>query len=372
MPSIIPVAETDADAAAPAETAAPFTFTGTAGGYFRIWIVNLALTLLTLGLYSPWAKVRRLRYFYGHTRLADASFDYHADPVVILKGRLVAAALLGLYLLAATFAPGVDVLIVLLIFALLPWLTVRARRFQLANTSYRNLRFGFRADLRRAYGVILGLLLLSALSLGTLYPYADFARARLLVDGSRYGTGPFSFAARAESFFMLYLKALVLYLLGMLLLGLGLVLLSVLLPAAGLSEAMRPDADPQVIVEGVMAALITGVVVAGLLVFGALAVYFITRRTNLTLSGVRLGAHRMQSRLRARALFFIYLTNILAVTATLGLALPWAAVRLARYRASCTTLWVAGNLDDFAAAAAADIDALGDEIGEVFDLDFSL
>ncbi|MBT8447884.1 MAG: DUF898 domain-containing protein, partial [Gammaproteobacteria bacterium] len=306
------------------------------------------------------------------THLAGAAFDYHADPVVILKGRLVAVALLAVYGLAATFAPGVDLLIILLIFALLPWLTVRARRFRLANTSYRNLRFGFRVDMRRAYGVILGLLLLSALSLGTLYPYADFARARLLVDGSRYGVSGFAFAARAESFFVLYLKALVLYLVGMMLFALGLVLWGALLPAAGLTEAMRPGADPEVIVEGMMTALVTGIVVAGLLVFGSLAVYFMTRRTNLTLSGVRLGPHRLHSRLHARSLFLIYLINILAVMASLGLALPWAAVRLARYRAACTTLWVAGDLDGFVADAAADVDALGDEIGDVFDLDFSL
>ena len=40
-------------------------FTGSGSEYFRIWIVNLLLTLVTLGLYYPWAKVRRLRYFYA-------------------------------------------------------------------------------------------------------------------------------------------------------------------------------------------------------------------------------------------------------------------------------------------------------------------
>jgi uncharacterized membrane protein YjgN (DUF898 family) len=40
----------------------PFEFRGTGGEYFRIWIVNLLLTILTLGIYSAWAKVRQLRY----------------------------------------------------------------------------------------------------------------------------------------------------------------------------------------------------------------------------------------------------------------------------------------------------------------------
>ncbi|MES2935280.1 MAG: DUF898 family protein, partial [Pseudomonadota bacterium] len=67
-----------------------FSFTGTGAEYFRIWVVNLLLTILSLGVYSAWAKVRRLQYFYRNTRVADASFDYHGNPKAILKGRLLA------------------------------------------------------------------------------------------------------------------------------------------------------------------------------------------------------------------------------------------------------------------------------------------
>jgi Zn-dependent protease with chaperone function len=45
-------------------------FTGKGSEYFGIWIVNLLLTILTLGFYSPWAKVRRMHYFYRNTQLA--------------------------------------------------------------------------------------------------------------------------------------------------------------------------------------------------------------------------------------------------------------------------------------------------------------
>ena len=50
-------------------------FTADAGEYFRIWIVNLALTIVTLGIYSAWAKVRKRRYFYGHTRIDGETFE---------------------------------------------------------------------------------------------------------------------------------------------------------------------------------------------------------------------------------------------------------------------------------------------------------
>ena len=93
------VAPADTSETKPATERAYFTFAGTGSEYFRIWIVNLLLTILTLGIYSAWAKVRRLRYIYGNTGLLEGRFDYHAPPLVILRGRLIAVALLVVYLL---------------------------------------------------------------------------------------------------------------------------------------------------------------------------------------------------------------------------------------------------------------------------------
>ncbi|WP_038928812.1 DUF898 family protein, partial [Yersinia pestis] len=64
-------------------------FKGEGGEYFSIWLVNLLLTIITLGVYSAWATVRRRRYFYGNTELNGDRFDYHAEPIEILKGRLM-------------------------------------------------------------------------------------------------------------------------------------------------------------------------------------------------------------------------------------------------------------------------------------------
>jgi len=65
-------------------------FSGLAQEYFSIWIVNLFFTVVTLGIYSAWAKVRNKRYFYGHTRVHKHNFEYLATPTQILKGRIIA------------------------------------------------------------------------------------------------------------------------------------------------------------------------------------------------------------------------------------------------------------------------------------------
>src|SRR5215831_14574115 len=81
-------------------------FTGSAGEYFRIWIVNLFFTLITLGIYSAWAKVRKKKYFYGSTRFDGQTFDYFGRPVVILKGRIIAFIAFVIYAFAGELYPG--------------------------------------------------------------------------------------------------------------------------------------------------------------------------------------------------------------------------------------------------------------------------
>lgn len=69
-----------------------FEFRGDGIEYFKIWIVNILLTIVTLGIYSAWATVRNNRYFYSNLYLDNDNFRYLADPLTILKGRLIALA----------------------------------------------------------------------------------------------------------------------------------------------------------------------------------------------------------------------------------------------------------------------------------------
>jgi hypothetical protein len=107
-----------------------FVFDGRAGEYFRIWIVNLALSILTLGIFSAWAKVRTQRYFYGNTRLAGVPFEYLAKPLPILKGRIIAVVLFSGYVLAGQVSIGLQLGLALLIAVLTPWLVVRGAAFR--------------------------------------------------------------------------------------------------------------------------------------------------------------------------------------------------------------------------------------------------
>ncbi|MBI1771996.1 MAG: DUF898 domain-containing protein [Burkholderiales bacterium] len=119
------------------------SFTGTGKEYFRIWIVNLCLSLATLGIYSAWAKVRRLKYFDRNTQLNEAVFNFHGDPRIIFRGRVIAVILLFCYHYLFTFSKTLALILFAVFLLGVPWMMRSALRFRLRNSSYLGLRFQF-------------------------------------------------------------------------------------------------------------------------------------------------------------------------------------------------------------------------------------
>ncbi|MFJ5509919.1 YjgN family protein [Pectobacterium jejuense] len=130
-------------------------FHGKAGEYFAIWLVNALLTIITLGIYSAWATVRRRRYFYGNTEINGDRFDYHADPIQILKGRLLVIAGIILFYIILGFSPALATVIALAFAALVPIIVIRNWRYDAIMSSYRGIRFNYHCQTGRAYWVLL-------------------------------------------------------------------------------------------------------------------------------------------------------------------------------------------------------------------------
>ena len=336
-----------------------FEFRGTGGEYFRIWIVNLALTIVTLGIYSAWAKVRRKRYFYGNTGLAGASFDYLADPIKILKGRLIVAGVFIPVAVLASFIPFLDPLFSLIIFLVFPWLFVRSQRFNATNSAYRNIRFRYSATYGNAVAVFIGIALLIPFSLGLAYPYFAQQRFKLVLDHHRFGTTPMAMDAGVKPFFINYLLAALLFWGG----------IFAATMAFGVTLAVIGDGTGQGAVAGFLLLLL------GLaLIFGLLFTFTFLRVRNLNTvwNHTRLGDNSFRSELRVGRLYWISLVNALAVVVSFGLLIPWAQVRVAQYRAACTSLLLEGSFADFVAGEADRIEALGEEFADALDFDFGL
>lgn len=334
-----------------------FEFTGTGWEYFKIWIVNLLLTIVTLGIYSAWAKVRRLQYFYRNTRLADASFDYHGAPKAILKGRIIALALLIAYNAAFQFNPILGLVVGLLLAIVMPWLLMRSLRFKLYNSSYRGLRFGFAGDKRGAYRAFLMYPALAGLTFYLLAPLAHQRIKQYQFDNSRFGSTTFKLGASVKGFYLLYLSALA-------------VMFGTLLLLPALVMMFGTGGGMQSFITGFKSVgpFIMLILVASFLMVISL---FTAYMQNLVWGNTELGAHRFFSQLSARRLLWISVSNFLGVVLTLGLYMPFATIRMLRFKLESMGVAVGGDLSDFVSDQQLQATAAGAETAEMFDVDIS-
>lgn len=337
-----------------------FQFSGSGGEYFRLWAVNVCLSIVTLGIYSAWAKVRRNQYFYRHTTLAGTGFDYHGDPKVILKGRAIAFAMFAGYTLVGQFSPTAGLAILAVILLLMPWLLVRSLRFRLHNTSYRGLRFAFHGHYDQGYVNFLLWPLLSALTFGALWPWAQQRMARYTRDNSAYGAAFFKFSAGAGAYYGVYLMTI---LIGVLVFA-GLMASVMLL---GSKELIAVEAGQLVAMSMLIAAVGTY-----LALFLIAYPYVAARLQNLVWNATRLGEHGFRANVQAREMLGIMFGNVLLIVLTLGLYKPFADIRLARYRIQHIEFLANGSIDDFVGGLQSRASAAGEEMADMFDFDIAL
>ena len=325
----------------PAERMA-FQFSGTGGQYFKIWIVNILLSVLTLGIYSAWAKVRRKQYFYGNTQLSGAGFQYLANPIQILKGRMIVFAFFIAYSGFNQFFPIISLAFIAVLLIFLPWLVVRSLSFNAHNSALRSIRFKFSGTVLGAAKAFVFWPLLLPLTLGMIGPFVYYRQKKFILENSGYGRTHFNFKATARDYYLLALKF-----------SLPLIVF------VGLA-----------VLAGFVFAPLSALVLA---VFYLYAVaYFSVRSSNLFYNSARLSGHGFHATMAIKTYALIVLTNTLATVLTLGFFHPFAKVRAYRYKIEQLALLPCGDLNQFVAAEQEQVAAFGDEMSDFMDFDFGL
>jgi len=391
---LAPAAAPAATAAAPLEQVLSIRFTGSGSEYFRIWIVNLLLMLVTLGFYYPFAKARRLRYFHANTVIGEHALGFHGDPMKMLRGYLLMLVFGICYGGAGYFSPMAAAVAALLLAALWPALWRASLRFRLANTSWRGLRLRFTGGTAEAYRALLPLLLpgavfvaLSASQRGAQpdklsQPAMLAAGITLLVSGltlmllwplglawiKRYQHSHYRFAgetsalsARTSAFYGVWLVMILISLL-----PLGLMIVLVVVGSFGMIASGGKAIWPLVLM---------GLGMAGfyLSLFFISQPYFTAKIQNLVWSATRSTHLRFDSQLRFRPLGWLTFKNFLLMLLTLGLYRPFAAIHTARLRLEAVQLFTHGDIGQWSAAGAGRFDdAAGDAAGDLLGIDIGL
>ncbi|MBI3458427.1 MAG: DUF898 domain-containing protein [Candidatus Rokubacteria bacterium] len=300
-----------AGAAAPQETVADATpgggprrqlsFHGAGGSLFGIHLVNLLLTLVTLGVYYFWGKTKVRRYLWSQTEFDGDRFAYHGTGKELLIGALKAILVFGVpsvllnvvpalgWGVAAKVGAGVAAYALFLVF--FPLAIVGARRYRLSRTSWRGIRFSFRGRAADFIKLFTGGALLSLVTLGLYYPYFVARRHAFLVSHAYYGNERFGFDGRGRDLFRIYAWVLLLS-----------------LPTLGLYWF-----------------------------------WFQARKQRYLWDHTSVGTARFHSTVTGRDLFVLTLVNVLLLIPTLGLAAPWVIVRNARF--ACRYLTLEGAVD---------------------------
>lgn len=377
-------------------------FHGKLSDYFKIWIVNAFLTVLTLGIYSPWAKVRKMKYMNQATEFRGSRMDYHAEPFPILVGRLIAICLFGLYFMGGNISPVLGIVGLGLIFILAPILFVKSIRFKAKNTSYRNIHFSFRGTIREAYKIwlryfsfffITTLLFfinmvffketLSAEAIKTTghvwtqFPvmiqmsipiinliYAIKMAPRILnsiyhfiYDHMFFGNTPISIQCDTKSVFKEVVWKCYKLIGLMVIILIGEIALISVMRVFGIGNFGLILLIPLVLL-----------LYLSILYISFLFPYLIT---TFVWGNLHAGAYRSQINLPKKDFMKIVFTNLFGILFSLGLLIPWAELRFRKLVTEAKSFNV-DDLDQFVAASADSTSALSTEILDIFDFDFEV
>ena len=393
-----------------------FTFSGKTGEFFKIWIVNILLTICTVGIYSAWAKVRTKRYFYGNTSINGDSFAYHANPLSILIARLIVAALVigGVYWLGQTIL-GKAVYLTFLSF-FLPWALVRGFAFNARNSSYRNIRFSFQKkhlplyliyspyiisfllagwipffhftgdvtapvlmegtvgeeepkNLREAFyfeELAIQIFAVSLLFIALVFPFILRAYHRYKAGQHSLGDIPFSFGGVGLRGYFLIIGKVILLLITLILLVLA-------------GHWFIIDFVPQLLLYQPLPDEVSLIVLKAIMYFAI--IFFVPQYIGACLFSIfwqnlKFEGGHFDCTIKPLTFFKILLVNALAIVFSLGLLYPWAKIRRSRYVAEHLSVRIedAAVLSRIKKAKEREEGALGEEFeaAEGFDFDIGL
>ncbi len=379
----------------------PFEFTGTAVEYFGIWIVNLFLTIITVGTYSAWAKVRRLRYFYGNTWLDGHNFEYHARPLQILIGRIIVVGYLVFVNVVGEVSPVASGLLLLPYVIALPWVFNKAIAFNARMTSYRNVHFSFEGSYLKALGIFIGLPLLvfvpvlaagglnyavfgegdigaggavltlaGVLASAALIPFVTQAGINYIGNNTRFGTAKFTTDAPLRLIFQNLTMSV-----SFAILFAGVTLAMVAGTLFSIDDSHRfsfgTHADPEASFGIVALFLLAGILIY--IPFILAYTFYSAGNRNIAFNHTTLeDGHRFVSVLSRLRYVWIIVSNLVVTLATLALMRPWAAIRTWRYITTSTAMLPSGTLDSFIDVQAEQGNVAAAEYVDIDGIDFGL
>lgn len=300
--------------------------------YAVIFFKNLLLTILTLGLYYPWAKVEMLKYFYQTAEFSGSRFVFHGTGNELFKGFIkVYTILIGLYvfLIYSTQTGNTTLSLIALllfygvIFLLVPFAIHGAVRYRSSRSSWRGIHFKYLGDRMKMFRLCVKGFLLTILTFGIYSSWFQVTIKKYILSKLNLGNLTFKFKGDGGDLFLIHLK-------------------------------------------GVFLSYIT---------LGIYSFWYMKELHQFNIQNIELyqADQRIQTKFNISAadVFELVVINMLLIIFSLGLASPWVTVRTIKFFVNNVVIEgnfdenaiLQGNLDDYN-------DASGDDYLDFFDFDF--
>ena len=197
-----------------------FCFHGKGFDLFSIFIVNVLLIIVTLGVYYFWGKVKIKRYLYSQLEFDGDRFSFHGRGKELFIGGIIGIFFLILaigskYLIEASknnYIIAVSVILLMGLICLIPVIFVLSRRYYLSRSSWRGIRFSFRGKISSFYRVIIRGVFLTIITFGLYTPFLRNRIKQFFINNSYFGNQKFNYNGNGREVFKNYAKAFFLYL----------------------------------------------------------------------------------------------------------------------------------------------------------------
>ena len=303
------------------------SFHGTGSSLFLLILKNVLLTIVTLGIYAPWAATERRKYVWQNAEFHGQRFIYGGTGLELFLGYLKVlvgyALFLGVPALVRLVSPdlaiAVQITFALGLLALIPFAVYWSRAYLLSRSTWRGIHFSMQPGAGSFARTFLVGYLLTIVTLGLYMPVWLNKLRKITTDRSRFGNHAFSYDGNDFEVWVMSMK-------------------------------------------GFLLSIVT------------LGIYYFWFRAELSryqLEHTHFGRAHGRLSLTGGDMFKFTMIYLLGTTLTLGLAFPWVATYVLRSVLERTSF--DGHID-FAAITQSEArgDATGDGLADAMDVGLSI
>lgn len=344
-----------------------------------VFLKNILFSILTIGIYYPWAKTNIRHSLWRSSSFVDERFIYTGTGKELFFGYLKVLAVYGLFSILGNVSIIFGFVFFLLLMVLVPYAIVASKRYLLSRTMWRGIRFNMKSIYKEFFSVSVTGGLLSILTLGLYIPIYTNQLYSLMLNNTHIGTLSVKYTGRGSDVFVGFFKYFILTCLFMIffigvVVAAGMFFATDLVPA-GLSLS-KPQDFITLLTSSFFSFILVGILASYIILVFAWARYqswlWNYRTAHTFIGNANLGFAKGISRFTGLGVFLLYFVNALIVICTLGLGLPWAMARIGRYMLANIAFVGNINFDRIEQTQQVKSNSIGDAVADVLDVGLSI